>query len=143
METDLTALPDPERLDREAETMERKARALRQIADGIRGLNGDAAALLLAPPQVVAAPLAPQGQAAVRAIVSARPGIWKVSDLKDAARARGFPISDTGVEKAVRRMLENGEAEKAGYGRYRFFARQEGGAGESAASDGALIPLRT
>ncbi len=117
----------------EAEALERKARAVRQVVEGLKALNGDAAAILglNIGPNGSAAVLpdvskGPVGREAVRRLVAERPGVWKVSDLKDAARRRGFPISKMGVEKAVMRMVASGEAVKVGYGRYRF----EGGAQE-------------
>jgi hypothetical protein len=142
MTTDLTArLPDPADLVAEAETLERKAQALRQVAEGIKALNGDAAALLhgAAPERHGNGNGGPLGQEAVRLIVADHPGVWKVSDLKAEARKRGYPISDTGVEKAVRRMLDAGEAKKAGYGRYRFGTRRKEVAIESDASGAAMI----
>jgi hypothetical protein len=145
---DLTArMPDLPALEAEAEALERKAQALRQIAEGIKALNGDAEAMLFgsalgrnsangAPANGADGPL---GQEAVRLIVADHPGVWKVSDLKAEARRRGFPISDTGVEKAVRRMYETGEAKKAGYGKYRFGTSRKEVAIESDASGAAMI----
>jgi len=50
MGADLTStlgeMPDPVALEAEADKLERKARALRQIAEGFKALNGDAAALV-------------------------------------------------------------------------------------------------
>lgn len=122
-----TRLPE---LEVEAESLERRARALRQIVEGIKALNGDASAILFGPveenaPKVDEEP-GPVGKEAVRLIVATRPGVWKVSAIRDEARRRGYSISAMGVEKAVRRMVDSGEATKAGYGLYRFGARREG-----------------
>ncbi len=143
---DVTAqLPAPADLEAEAEGLERKAQALRQVAEGIKALNGDAAALLFGarpasngngPGQ---GPQGPQGRAAIRLIVADHPGVWKVSDLKAEAKRRGYPVSTNGIEKAVRRMHETGEAKKAGYGRYRFGSRRKEVAIESDASGAAMI----
>jgi hypothetical protein len=111
----------------EAESFERKARALRQIIEGVKALNGDAAALLGPAPSANGAAetaVGPRGLAAVRLIVADRPGTWKLRDLKRAAKERGFPISENGVEKAVGRMTQTGEAKRMGYGRYRFKGRE-------------------
>jgi hypothetical protein len=125
MVTDLTArLPE---LEAEAEALERKATALRQVVEGIKALNGDATALLLGitPDPNGGVRSQPSGTGlsgrdAIRRIVAERPGIWKVADLRKLAEARGYGVTTMGVEKAVRRMMETGEAVKVGYGRYRF-----------------------
>jgi hypothetical protein len=109
-------------LEVQAEDFERKARALRQIIEGVKALNGDAAALLDSPLHINGGPgdKPPVGRDAVRRIVADRPGVWKVKDIKREAKARGFPISAAGVEKAVMRLAETGEAHREGYGAYRF-----------------------
>jgi hypothetical protein len=126
MTTDLlTRLPD---LEREAEEFERKARALRQIIEGVRTLNGEAARLLDAPATANGATPAAgglRGRALVRHIVAERSGVWTVKEIKRVGRARGYVISDSGVEKAVMRMAETGEAERTGYGTYDFSGTRE------------------
>jgi hypothetical protein len=109
-------------LEQEAEEFERKARALRQIIEGVRTLNGDAAQLLgiAANGNGATTVSLPRGRAAVRSIVSQKPGIWKMKEIKRAAQRGGYPISPTGIEKAVMRMAEAGEAERTGYGEYDF-----------------------
>jgi len=135
MVTDLAArLPE---LEAEAESLERKAKALRQVVEGIKALNGDATAILLGPAFAnKASVIVPahhartvtggvSGREAVRRIVADQPGVWKVADLRKEAERRGYGVTTMGIEKAVRRMMETGEGQKVGYGRYRF-----GGAGE-------------
>jgi hypothetical protein len=122
---DLTAkLPEWER---EAQEHERKARALRQIIEGVRALNGDAARLFgvqVATQRASSTPVVPadvpRGRAAVRRIAAERPGVWKVSEMKAEIIARGWGDPGTGTEAAMKRLAASGEAEKIGHGTYRF-----------------------
>ena len=119
MTVDLLArLPE---LEREAEGHEQKARALRQIIEGVRTLNGEAARLFgsangNAPLHVDA----PRGREAVRRIVAQRPGVWRVRDIKREVKLRGWPSSPTAIETAVKRLQEGGEAEWISKGVYQF-----------------------
>ena len=114
--------------EREASSHERKARALRQIIEGVRTLNGDAARLfgidaLMAASSLSEEPAeAPRGRAAVRRIVAERPGPWKVIEIKRQIQMRGWPYSASGVEAACRRLVADGEAERITKGVYRFGA---------------------
>ena len=125
MTADLIArLPE---MEREAQEHERKAKGLRMIIDGVRALNGDAERLFGAAP-VDRAPRTnqyrpedgPRGRAAVRQIVSERPGTWRVGEIKRQIQLRGWPSSTTGVEVAIKRMVEAGEAQRVRKGVYRF-----------------------
>ena len=105
--------------EREAESFERKAHALRQLIESVRVLNGDAARLFDLP-EVDAAPdpspkpeeEGPRGRAAVRAIIAGRPGAWLVRDIKRINRENGWPSDDAGIETAVIRMARSGECIK-------------------------------
>jgi hypothetical protein len=115
METDLLArVPEWER---EADVFEEKARALRQMAEAVRVLNGDAARLFALPAPTAAVNQyatgrGPRGREAVRAIVSERPGRWFVRDIKQINRQRRWPSDDAGIETAVIRMAKAGEAKR-------------------------------
>jgi hypothetical protein len=115
--------------EREAETYEQKARALRQMIDAVRVLNGDAARLFAVPVAVAesgtrtnqyAPDEGPRGRDAVRRIVSERPGIWRVADIKSEVRRRGWPSSGAAIETAIKRLNSDGEAVWVGRGAYRF-----------------------
>jgi hypothetical protein len=76
--------------------------ALRQIADGLALLNGEADALF----SVMEEPAEghpPRGRAAIPAIVGERPGIRTLADLREEMKARGWWTCDEGVEAAVHR----------------------------------------
>jgi hypothetical protein len=136
---------------------ERKALALRQMAEAVRVLNGDAERLLAVThvrtsPVVVTQPalgtnqyptdIGPRGRTAVRMIVAERPGEWFVRDIKRINRERGWPTDDSGIETAVFRMAKAGEAVKirGRKGLYRFGAE----APDEAVTDegGAATELR-
>jgi hypothetical protein len=143
----LSRIPDWER---EAEVFEQKARALRQMVEAVRVLNGDAARLLLFEVErpvgtnQYATGNGPRGRQAVRAIVTERPGAWLVKDIKRINRERGWPSADDGIEQAVSRMARAGEAIKVRgrRGLYRFGINDgEEGAVESDASGAAMIAL--
>ena len=116
MSTDLLSrIPEWER---EAEVFEQKARALRQMADAVRVLNGDAARLFgeetVAGVRTNQYPTdrGPRGREAVRRITSERPGKWLVKDIKRINREFGWPSSDDSIVTAVVRMAAAGEATK-------------------------------
>jgi hypothetical protein len=105
--------------EREADSFERKAHALRQLIESVRVLNGDAARLFALsdddpsadpPPKPDAE--GPRGREAVRAIIAGRPGAWLVRDLKRINRENGWPSDDAGIETAVIRMARAGECIK-------------------------------
>lgn len=126
----LARIPD---LEREADSYERKARALRQIVDGVRALNGDAETVL-APKFLeqngtlfVARPRderGPRGRQAVRRVMAEQPDrVWKVIDVKREVLRRGWSPSPKAVEAMVRALYEAGEIELVKYGHYKL-ARQ-------------------
>ena len=128
MTTDLLArIPD---LEREAQEYERKAHALRQIIEGVRALNGDASRLFPPPTPVVQSRTVvatrfpredgPRGREAVRLIVSQRPGVWKLVDIKREVQRRGWPSSSAAIDTAVGRLQKDGEASWVKKGVYRF-----------------------
>src|SRR5712691_11221486 len=115
--------------EREAEEHERKARALRQIIEGVRSLNGEAARLFSVEAGNGAIHMrtkqyspdeGPRGREAVRLIVRERPGRWKTSDIKEQVKRRGWPSSPTAIDTAIKRMEANGEAERKDKGVYVF-----------------------
>jgi hypothetical protein len=122
--------------ERQAQEYERKARALRQIIDGVRALNGEAAHLLrISGAAATPTPLAPavlvsmhgdgpRGRQAIRIIASEMPGVWKVSELKDEIHRRGWPDPGTGAEAALKRLVSSGEAERVAHGAYRIGREQ-------------------
>jgi hypothetical protein len=106
-------------LEQAAKEHERKARALRQIIEGVRALNGDAVRLLSNETEGGADRVnqykpedGPRGREAVRQIVAERPGIWRVADIKREVQLRGWPSPMTAIDTAVARMAAAGEAEK-------------------------------
>lgn len=90
----------------------------------------------------------PRGREAVRSIVSERPGIWTLKDLRAEMERREWFTSRKGLEVAASRLCADGEGRRIGRGRYMFPAesdllRGEEVNGESDPSDGALIPFET
>lgn len=87
---------------------------------------------------------APRGRAAVRLIVSDRPGIWTYQDLRAEMERREWFTTDSGLEAAAKRLCDSGEGRRLGKGRYVFPANHgEEDAIESDPSDGAMIPFPT
>jgi hypothetical protein len=119
MSSDLIArLPEWEA---EADQHDQKARALRQLIDAVRILNGDAERLLTLSPNGDSPPEGfPRGREAVRRITRERPGIWRVRDIKAEVVKRGWPSSASAIETAVKRLQIDGEAEWIKKGHYRF-----------------------
>lgn len=123
MTTDLLdRLPE---LEQEAEVLERKAKALRQIIEGVRTLNGEAATYLVGRAAALRSnqyePIeGPRGKEAVRRILTEQPGEWRVLMIKDEIRRRGWPSSPSGVEKAVMRMADDGEIVRLRQGVYKL-----------------------
>jgi hypothetical protein len=108
----------------EADALEAKARALRQMVEAVRVLNGDAARLF---DQIHSNGLRtypgepkPRGREAVRRIVSERPGIWRVQEIKQQVKDRGWPSSPSAIETAVKRLSLDGEAKWVSRGVYQF-----------------------
>jgi hypothetical protein len=106
-------LPD---LERQADELERKAQALRQIIAGVRALNGDGDAAItfrsfeahrtsfeIAPPS----PHGPRGPQAVLRVMAEDPHrAWKVVELKREMLRRGWAPSPKAVEASVKRLRE-------------------------------------
>jgi hypothetical protein len=130
MSTDLLSrIPEWER---QADIFEQKAHALRQMAEAVRVLNGDAARLFAVEAaggiqaegtldekhggrlgiNQYSTAHGPRGREAVRQIVADRPGLWLVKDIKRINRERGWPSDDAGIETAVIRMAKKGDAVK-------------------------------
>ena len=86
-------------------------------------------------------PDGPRGRAAVRLIVKDRPGLWTLKDLRAEMEQNGWFTSTKGLDVAVKRLCDNGEARWVAKGQYEFPANGKEGTIESDASDGALIPL--
>jgi hypothetical protein len=121
--------------EREAARHEAKAKALRQMIDAVRVLNGDAARLFLldADAPLLASPDSPpqgtpRGRGAIRLIVAERPGEWRASEVKRELALRGWPHSPNAVDTALQRMHGTGEAERVSKGVYRFGTRSEASA---------------
>jgi hypothetical protein len=127
----LARLPE---MEREAENYERKARALRQIIEGVKALNGRADAIL-APRFVeqngkvfVAAPQdrrGPRGIEAVRQVMASdSERVWKVIELKNEILRRGWAPSPKAVEANVKRLRELGEITSVAYGYYKLASQE-------------------
>jgi hypothetical protein len=128
MTSDLVArLPE---LEREADELEGRARALRQIVAGVRELNGHADAITDARfveqngKVFVASALdkdGPRGREAVARVMQEQPHkIWKVIELKREILRRGWAPTPKAVEANLKRMRELGEVESPRYGYYRL-----------------------
>lgn len=95
--------------------------ALTMIVEGFRRLNGHAGELF--PETRTQAPEAdghPVGRAAVREVVSERPGMWALREVVDAVLRRGWASDRKPVEVAVHRMTASGEARRVRQGVYWF-----------------------
>lgn len=128
MTSDLVArLPE---LEREADELEGRARALRQIVAGVRELNGHAGEITDARfveqngKVFVASALdenGPRGREAVVRVMREQPRkIWKVIELKREILRRGWAPTPKAVEANLKRMRELGEVESPRYGYYRL-----------------------
>jgi hypothetical protein len=146
-------------IEREAEEAERRAAAFRKIAEAARDLGDEGLAhirnLVELPnengsnghvadePKASPAPAAdmPRGREAVRRIVSKRPGIWTLADLREEMKRLGWFTSAKAVEVAVTRLCDlDREGRRVGKGRYLFPANYgEEDAIESDASGVAMI----
>ena len=110
----------------ERDEAERRLLALQKIADGLRDLNGHAADALGSDTQfafVLPAeelPKQPRGRAAIRVVVSERPGIWTLAELREELKQRGWFTSNKAVEVAAKRLRVGGEARFVRPGVYEF-----------------------
>ena len=96
--------------------------ALTMIVEGFRRLNGHAAELfpetrMHAVPETEDHPV---GRAAVREVVSERPGMWALREVVDEVLRRGWATDRKPVEVAVHRMARSGEARRVRHGVYLF-----------------------
>lgn len=149
-----------ERLAQEAEEATRKADRLNRIVQLANELGEDGIAELVEwisaeseadgngngrgnGHATTVGPDAPRGRDAVRLIVSKRPGIWTLAELRAEMENRGWFTSANGLEAAAKRLCDvNGEGRRIGRGRYVFPANHgEEDAIESDPSDGATIPF--
>jgi hypothetical protein len=117
-------------MERQAEEHERQARALRQIIQGVRALNGHAQEITeprfveqngtLFVAQAMDAG-GPRGREAVRRVMAEEPRrIWKVIEIKRAVLSQGWAPTPKAVEASLKRMRELGEVECPRYGYYRL-----------------------
>lgn len=136
--------------EKEAARFEEKARALRQMIDSVRVLNGDAARILalgaVQRTNQYSTDEGPRGRDAVRRITAESPGEWRVADIKRINRERGWPSTDSALDTAVARLAASGFAVKVKKGTYRFGAEapteavtdEEGGVIEGLSLDADL-----
>lgn len=123
----LSEIPE---MEREAEDHELRARALRQMIEAVRVLNGHA--VEVSDPlfvsqngkMFVAQPLdrfGPRGRAAVVRVMKEAPDrLWKVVELKQELLRRGWSPSPKAVEACVKRLRQTGEIESPRYGFYKL-----------------------
>src|SRR5215210_693066 len=121
----LAQLPE---MEQEAEALERRAEAIRQIVSGIRALNGEVGLTLFNAParqlngnggairhrnglnggsRDIDAD-GPRGREAVQLIMAERPGTWTIKRIKATAKERGWPSSPKAIETAVHRLHRDG-----------------------------------
>ena len=128
MTSDLVArIPE---MEREADELEARARALRQIVAGVRELNGHAGEIKDARfveqngTVFIASALdesGPRGREAVAQVMREQPHkIWKVIELKREILRRGWAPTPKAVEANLKRMRELHEVESPRYGYYRL-----------------------
>ena len=128
-----TDLPSLERqaaeYEAEAEGLNQKAQAIRQIIAGIRALNGDAHEILTRrfeahKVEFTIAPLdenGPRGPKAVLRVLREQPArVWKVVEVKQEMLRRGWAPTPKAVEASIKRLRETGDLESVGYGYYKL-----------------------
>jgi hypothetical protein len=109
----------------------RVAQAYRKMVEGWRELEEHEPSTPMPPavtPATIAAfvPMklpvenAPRGREAITRIVTARPGMWTLAELRDEMKRRGWWTSDKAVEVAVHRLARAGKARKVRNGLYEF-----------------------
>jgi hypothetical protein len=120
-----------ERAAKERDEAECRREALAKIAEGLRALNGHAADALGTDPQlaftlpVEKLPKAPRGREAIRVVVSERPGIWTLAQIREELKRHGWFTSNKAVEVAAKRLRQNGEARFVRPGVYEFGVEAE------------------
>lgn len=127
--TDLAArLPE---LQRQAEALERRAQALRQLIAGVEVLGDDLAAILGEKsangnggshrlPEPAVQEDGPRGREAVKIIAAERKGTLTAAQIKREVKRRGWPSSPKAIETAIHRLVEDGVAVRIRKGVYRF-----------------------
>jgi hypothetical protein len=116
-------------LEKQADELEHKAHAIRQIIAGVRALNGDADSVFtrsfeshrrqfeIAMPD----PSGPRGPEAVLQVMREHPGRqWKVVDLKRQLLRRGWAPTPKAVEASVKRLRVAGKVMNVSYGWYQL-----------------------
>jgi hypothetical protein len=130
--------------ERQLAEAEAKVEAWQRIAEGLRGLNGDAPLFAVSDQMVLEVPegvspavvagARPKGTDAVLALTSERPGVWtRKQILREFARRSWFHTTDRrkaegAVDAAIHRLVKLGRATKVSPGKYRFGERQEAAA---------------
>jgi hypothetical protein len=122
-------------LERQADELEHKAHAIRQIIAGVRALNGDADTLFtrsfeshrrtfeIAPPD----PAGPRGPEAVLQVMREDPARqWKVVDLKRELLRRGWAPTPKAVEASVKRLRVAEKVINVSYGWYQLAPEERG-----------------
>lgn len=115
----------------ERDEAERRREALEKIAEGLRALNGHAADALATDPSLSFAlpverlPKAPRGREAIRLVVSDRPGIWTLAEIREELKRHGWFTSNKAVEVAAKRLRQNNEARFVRPGVYEFGVETE------------------
>lgn len=131
------------KLERQAEEAEAQATRLRKMAEFVKELGEHGLAELIELVAVEpngngstngnhngnghAQEKGPRGREAVRRIVSSRPGIWTLTELREAMQAEGWFTTSKGLEVAVKRLTTAGECRRVGKGRYEFPEKGEEG----------------
>ncbi|MFL5964664.1 MAG: hypothetical protein ACJ757_17445 [Gaiellaceae bacterium] len=116
-------------LELQADQLEKRARALRQIIAGVRALTGRSVeterqtfeshrtSFEVGPPD----PHGPRGPDAVLHVMYEQPvRLWKVIDLKRELLRRGWAPTPKAVEASVKRLRGAGKVELVSYGHYRL-----------------------
>ncbi len=135
-------------MDAQADQLDQRARALRQIAAGVRALTGGETpegmlqtfeshrtSFEVGAPD----PCGPRGPEAVLHVMHEQPArLWKVIDLKRELLRRGWAPTPKAVEASVKRLRGAEKIELISYGHYRVreASRRKPGEAALAAADG-------
>lgn len=131
METTVEMLPV---FEKRLEDRLKEVRALQQVVDGLRVLNGDAPRIRVGTGEQSAIPGVsppdgagpPRGIQAVLAITGEKPGTWtRAKIMREFKRRRWFHTTDRrkaegAVDAALHRLCTTGRAEKLSPGVYKF-----------------------
>lgn len=131
--------------EREAEKLELKAHALRQMVSAVKALNGDADALLIRRSfeahrttfEIARfAGDGPRGPRAVLTVMAEDPDReWKVVEVKREMLRRGWAPSPKAVEASVKRLRQTGEIVSTAYGFYKLARPESEAGGNGSAGD--------